>query len=284
MRFQFSAVKTALLFAIAVDSTCAFAQFNYSSQTRSISADALAGPDIDSTNPVDDVESANATDFNSFVDSRSASATFSANPGQTAMANTSQNSQLVATTIMASGSVSDLGFRGGAVYYGRATANSLFSATFAVGSPTDIQVVVNLFAHHGTISPSSSISASSTFSLVGGAVNLEQATTIPIGLEDNAVQFLQSLSLPSGTYTVTASVQSDSGLPDFETTIGNDLASSASYSVSVSVVPEPPSLALLATAAFVLMVRNVSHPPQPRSAARSGRTGLGSTPLCSPSH
>ena len=252
MRFQNVVATTALLAAIVVDSTGAFAQFNYRSQNRSISAYAKAYPNFQGVLFFDDAESVMAPDFTDFVDSRSASAGFGGS--LISMANASQASQLMPTTISALGEVSDHGFRG-LPTVGEATGDSIFSTTFSVEAPIDIQIAVNLFANHGTIAPLSSISGTTAFSLTGGAINPSQATSFSIGSMDSSAQLLQALSLPSGTYTVTASAHSDSGIPDFQTTVGNFLDSNASYSVSIRIVPEPSSLTLLVTGAVILLWR-----------------------------
>ena len=95
------------IIALPINADRAFAQFNYGSQNRSISVDAIVPSSIP---PVEDMKSSTAPDFTDFVKSLSASATSHVG-GSTATANTSQQSQLESTSITASGSVSDKGFR-----------------------------------------------------------------------------------------------------------------------------------------------------------------------------
>ena len=270
MRFQYALATAAVSALILVNSTLAFAQFNYISQNRSISVDAIATHDVPPF--VEDMKSSTAPDFTAFVNSLSAMATVDAVSSQ---ATASQNSPLASTSITAFGSVSGSGFRASASMVGYATADSVFSSTFTLDALTDVQIAVNLFAHHGATNPTSSDSSTAAFSLTVGAINLSQVTSFTDGVLDSSAQCLQTLSLPSGTYSVTASAHSFSGSPTFSETVNriNSLSSNASYSVSISIVPEPPALALLAIGAVILLgpCAWICRPPQPRSAAPSGQ-------------
>ena len=189
-----------------------------------------------------------------------------------ATANASQQSQLASTSITASGSVSDQGYRIDGTMVGYATGDSGFSATFTLDAPTDVFfIAVNSIAHHGATDPLSSDTATAAFSLTGGAINLSQETSFTNGLMDSSVHVLQALSLPSGTYTITASAHSFSGSPNFFETVNriNSLSSNASYSISISIVPEPSSLTLATIGVLGLVGayfgRSAKQPHEPKS-------------------
>ena len=71
---------------------------------------------------------------------------------------------------------------------------------------------------------------------------------------DNSIQLNQVLSLDLGTYTVTASTNSNSGPPSLGGIINSDLSANARYSISISIVPEPSSVTLAAIGVLGLVV------------------------------
>jgi hypothetical protein len=251
MRLHAVIAITSLL-AVPINANRAFAQFNYSSQNRSITAEAGGFDPGTGPLPVDDLKSASAPDFTDFVDSLSASAIFNG-PLLRATANAAQQSRLAPTSITASGSVSDSGFRGTGASGGAGTGDSAFSTTFTLDAATNVLIGVNLFAHHETTNPLSTDTSKATFSFTGGAINLSQATSFFDALKDSSVNIIYALPLPSGTYTITASAHSFSGSTSFQETIGtgNGLASNASYYISI--VPEPSSVILAAIGALGLV-------------------------------
>jgi hypothetical protein len=236
----------------------AAAQFNFTAQDRSVTAEAHAfDMAITAPPPVDDVKSASAPDFSDFNPSLTAVATLTDSKfSGTASSAASQNSHLSSTNITASGAVSVKGYRF-APNLGEALANSMFSSTFVITSPVEVQINVNLAGHIGSFVPFFNIGVAA-FSLTGGTINLTSMTAIPQGQMDGIAQLNQNLSLEVGTYTVTASTHGDSGSPNLGAELNSDLSARANYSISISVVPEPSSLVLCAICTVALLLLSLT--------------------------
>jgi hypothetical protein len=247
MRLHAVIAITAIV-AVPINANRAFAQFNYSSQNRSISV--LASAVVQAT-PINDTKSAAAPDFTDFIQSLSASEILT--PASAAIANASQTSQLTSTNITASGSVSGQGARFTNITGGVGIGDSIFSVSFTLAAPTDVQIAAHLLAHADRgFSTSSSTSGDSAFSLIGGTTNWSFATIIPDGQKDSSIQIVRALSLASGTYTVATSAHANSGIFLIENNFSGFKAN-ASYSISVNIVPEPSSVTLATIGALGLV-------------------------------
>jgi hypothetical protein len=237
-----SAIAVAMLVSWEAHS----AQFSFTSQNRSLSVNAHS----ETINGVtdDDVNSATASDFADFVQSRSAFAETFAVHG-TCDVTASQNSSLGAFIIMASG-VASADAETAVSFQDRThgIGSSLFASTFTLDAPSDVEVKYQLSADRLAPAFVTSASPTASFSLTGGATNVAASLSIPNAGTSNSTQFSQIIFLAAGTYDIsaTANVEARSRqMPSW-----SDGICEASYSISVTVVPEPSTFALLALGAL----------------------------------
>jgi hypothetical protein len=249
MRQAFLIVVVAL-WAAPVRGQFSTPYLTYYGQNRSVSAHASAGYLF--TN-VTNEETITAPDFQAFNQNLGEVS----NSGASATAAATQNS-LFGFALSATGGANATANAPTATYGANGSASSSFQTTFSfpIGTPAET-LSVQLAAHESGIYSQFSY-AYATFTLSGGLTNITLATSIlpnsnqhdsvvtlpPTQLTGNVGQ-LYTISVVAGAY------RADAG--DILTLYGGP--GNASYSFSLTPVPEPSSIALLLIGTAVLIAR-----------------------------
>ena len=231
---------------IALSRESAPAQSIFTTQNRSITA---TGQAIVGNSTTTNSQTLTAPDFSTF--NQTASQTANTPVGTAPASGTgtaSQNSSLLAQGLMASSSVTASGAGTFPTSSGEGQGSSTFQTTFTLQSPAAIVIQVGLGAHRNEDgSLSGDPVATALFSLVGGPINVQVATSLTSGKLDSTAFFSNTLDFPAGNYTLSISANADA----FGAHAGasGDGMASANYSAFITpFVPEPTSLALALTA------------------------------------
>ena len=231
---------------IALSRESAPAQNFFTTQNRSITA---TGQAIVGNSTTTNTQTLTAPDFSTF--NQTVSQTASTPVGTAPASGTgtaSQNSLLLAQGLTASSSVTASGASTFPISSGEGQGSSTFQTTFTLQSPAAIVIQVGLGAHRnedGSL-PGDPV-ATALFSLVGGPINVQVATSLTSGKLDSTAFYANTLDFPAGNYTLSISANADA----FGAHAGasGDGMASANYSAFIApFVPEPTSLALVFTA------------------------------------
>jgi hypothetical protein len=226
-------------------------QFSFTAQTRKL--DASAHAETFGSVPADDVKTLSAADFSDFNQSLSASAIatkFDGTPSSKGDSNVAQNSHLGGSVIGATGSVSasTAGTVSPPMNYATVSGGSSFSVTFTLPEAADVQLIYQLFVQRFLPAFAANANVTTTFSLAGGSTNLTAAAALVPAETTKTVPFNEVLSLAAGTYTL--SLTSSGNAATHSLGFFTDGSFNGTYSVSLEIVPEPSSLALLLIGAF----------------------------------
>jgi hypothetical protein len=248
-------MKTFLLVAavIAFSGSPVVAQFTFNSQNRSITATANAAA---GTNVTNNSQTLTAPDFSAFNQTVSETASTPTGTAEaTSAASASQQSSPFTTSGffgggMAMASGSDLFPSSSAEGMG----SSSFQVSFNIASPLPLVLSLQLGAHRNQsgFTPIDPM-ATAMFSFTGNGIDIERATILPSGTQDNTVFYNNTIDVAPGIYVLTLSAMADA--TGMRTGFLGDLTASATYGFQVGIfVPEPGSLALVASAVVVAIV------------------------------
>ena len=140
--------------------------------------------------------------------------------------------------------------------FSNGTSESKFAAFFALSGESLVQITAALSVHRNDNNFFDTANCSASFLLTGTTNTFPLSVNTDLPVLDAAAQFNQTVLLPAGIYSITATSSAEAKskvvAADF-----NGMATS-SYSVSVSIVPEPSTIAL-ALVGLVVILRTFSR-------------------------